>query len=62
VVVTQTTDANATPRPSRFATWDRASLEKLAEELSAELIETKGELALALKFWRKEVEKNKETP
>jgi hypothetical protein len=46
--------------PSKFASWDRRNLEDLAEKLVAELNETKGELALALKFWRKEVQKNKD--
>lgn len=43
---------------TRFSTWDRTALEKLAEELTRELIDTKAELALALKFWRREVQKN----
>lgn len=43
---------------TRFSTWERPALEHLAEELSRELRETKAELALALKFWRREVQKN----
>jgi RNA-binding protein YhbY len=60
VVAVKRPASNNAPLPSRFASWDRASLEKLAEELTAELIETKGELAIALKFWRNEVKKNGE--
>lgn len=41
--------------PSRFASWDRRNLERLAEELVAELNETKEELRAALKHWRKAV-------
>jgi hypothetical protein len=49
-------DKPANPRiPSRFASWDRRNLENLAEELVAELNETKEELRAALKHWRKAV-------
>lgn len=41
--------------PSRFASWERRNLECLAEELVAELNETKEELRAALKHWRKAV-------
>jgi hypothetical protein len=41
--------------PSRFASWERRNLENLAEELVAELNETKEELRAALKHWRKAV-------
>jgi hypothetical protein len=41
--------------PSRFSTWDRKNLENLAEELVAELNETKEELRVALKGWRRMV-------
>ena len=52
--------ADRTPMPpdiygvnrTRFASWDRINLERLAEELVAELNETKEELRAALKHWR----------
>jgi hypothetical protein len=50
--------SNIPATTTRFSTWDRTALEKLAEELTRELIDTKAELALALKFWRREVQKN----
>jgi hypothetical protein len=37
---------------SRFSTWNRESLEKLAEDALAELDATREELAVALKGWR----------
>lgn len=49
-------DKPIAPRiPSRFASWERRNLECLAEELVAELNETKEELRAALKHWRKAV-------
>ena len=49
-------DKPTDPRiPSRFASWERRNLERLAEELVAELNETKEELRVALKALRKSV-------
>ena len=41
--------------PSRFASWERRNLERLAEELVAELNATKEELRVPLKAYRKSV-------
>lgn len=40
---------------SRFGTWDRRTLEKLAEAAIEEIEALKGELATALAGWRRAV-------
>lgn len=43
------------PTGSKFATWERANLERLAEKLEQELLETQMDLQFALSNWRKAV-------
>ena len=41
--------------PSRFASWERANLEKLAEDLMAELKATQEDFRAAMDLWRQAI-------